>query len=1004
MKKKSNSKFQYIIAMIFTLLLIIAVVIFTLSAKNVFSAVDNNPENGTVFYGSIVFNELMLSNDGAFPDSKGEFYDYCELYNTTDYVVNLEGFEIYNEKTQLFWTFPSGISIEPNGYLILYFSGDNQGKNYVNMKLSKSGDQIFYLRNPEGNVIDRIHTFEVSQNSVIERRPDGVLCESSTISPGYANTSDGKALYLSSRTDMNYSIKISEIMAKNTVWIRDSYGDFSDYIEITNYGSETVNLENFTISNDPNNLYKWNFPSFDLKAGESIVVFASGKDKFREGEELHLSFNLDAEGENLYLCREGGILIDAVSYTGLESDSVYVRNPSTMTFSVSYYPSPCYANTDSGVESFLKSFYGKSSDLAINEVMTFNDVYIVQNQGQYYDWIELKNNSNSNIWLSDYYLATSVKNPQRQQLPAVTLAPGEVCVVFASGDEKYSTDKYFHCNFKLDSEEESLYLFKKDFSGAVEYIDGCVLRNIPYGYSFGRRSDGCFSYIETPTPYESNNDGFLKITETPQASISAGVYNNSAPFLVELQGEGEIYYTIDGSIPSKDSLKYTDPILVDKTVSIKTVAYKKNQVASEIKTYSYVLNEDHSVAVLCVTADPVLLWDEEVGMCSMGIPDENGVYPSDANIYQNIELAASAELFETDGSSFNINCGLKLFGQSNRTLEKKSFQLKFKQKYGEEALYYPLFEDRPQISRYDTVIIRSGSQDYRRAMIRDELCTSLAVGYMDMLVQAYKPCVLYVNGEYYGLFFLREKIDEDWFASLYNVDAESFSMIRGNGETILGDPNGYYTLLWCARNYDLSDQSKYNYMKTLMDMESFADFIIAQTFFGNRDSGNAKVYKSDLTDGKWRWILFDLDYGLADDVNYGLWFMIDPEGTGYMKKFNTDLINALLKNAEFYDMFLTRFAYHLNNTFEQERVVSEIESIKAVVEPEIMRNIDKWGYSYSSWDWQIRSMIEFVTDVDGKGTTRKEQLLEEIKTVFQLDEDTFNYYFSEDNMSEPEIS
>ena len=179
-----------------------------------------------------------------------------------------------------------------------------------------------------------------------------------------------------------------------------------------------------------------------------------------------------------------------------------------------------------------------------------------------------------------------------------------------------------------------------------------------------------------------------------------------------------------------------------------------------------------------------------------------------------------------------------------------------------------------------------------------------------------------------------------------------------------------------------------------MDVESFADFIIAQVFLGNRDSGNAKVYKSDLTDGKWRWILFDLDYGLADDVTYGLWFIINPEGTGYMKKINTDLINSLLKNPEFFDMFLTRFAYHLNNTFEQERVVSMIKDLQSVIEPEIRRNIDKWGYNYASWNWQIQSMIEFVTDVDGKGTTRKEQLLEEIKTVFNLSDETIEYYFS----------
>ncbi|MBQ2880971.1 MAG: lamin tail domain-containing protein, partial [Clostridia bacterium] len=455
MKKKFGLKIQYIIAMVLTLLFIIAVVLFAKNTNIDTPSDESSVLDGTLYYGGIVFNELMLSNDGAFADPKGEFYDYCELYNTTSFTVDLEGYEIYNEKNQLSWVFPAGVTIAPEDYLILFFSGDNKGKNYVNMKLSKSGDQIFYLRNSEGNVIDRVQTFEVSQNSVIERRPDGVLCESSTISPGYANTAEGKALYLSSRTDMSHTVKISEVMAKNTVWIKDSYGDFSDYIEITNYGNETVNLENFTISNDPNNMYKWNFPSYDLKAGESFIVFASGKDKFRAGEELHLSFNLDIEGENLYLCREGGILIDSVSYTGLDSDSVYVRDPSSMVFSVSNYPSPCYPNTDSGVESFLKSFYADSSELVINEVMTFNDSYVVQNQGQYYDWIELKNNSNSEILLSNYYLATSVKNPKRQQLPAVILSPGEIFVVFASGEEKYSTDKYFHSNFKLNSELES---------------------------------------------------------------------------------------------------------------------------------------------------------------------------------------------------------------------------------------------------------------------------------------------------------------------------------------------------------------------------------------------------------------------------------------------------------------------------------------------------------------------------------------------------------------------
>ncbi len=995
MKRKSVVKIQYAVAMVVSLVLILAVVLFA-QMTNINTPVEGGvSDDGTVLYGGIVFNELMLSNDGAYPDKNGQFYDYCELYNNTDIAIDLEGFEIYNEKSQLSWVFPSNTIIEPKSYLVLFFSGETRSGNYVNLKLSKEGDQIFYLRNSDGDVIDRVHTFRVSQNSVMERRGDGNFYESDSISPGYANNNDGKALYYKSRSEEDFPVKISEVMAKNTVWITDKDGDHSDYIEITNYGSSTIDLENFTISNDSNNLYKWKFPSIELKAGESIIVFASGKDKFRVGEELHLSFNLDSEGENLYLCRDGGILIDTVSYLGLESDQVLMREPETMLFVVSDYPSPDYSNNDDGIRKFFKEFSSGSKDLIINEVMTFNDSYMVQNQGQYYDWIELKNDSKDPILLGNYYLATSPKNPLRQQLPDVVLEPGEVYVVYASGENKYSTETYFHCNFKLDSEQESLYLYKFDSFGAPKFVDGCVLKDIPYGYSYGRGSEGWFVYISEPTPGDKNKDGYLRITQTPTPSVSSGVYNDSAPFFVEFQGEGEIYYSLDGSIPNQSSFKYESPILIDKTTALKVIAYKKNQVQSDIKTYSYIFNENHTVPVLSVTADPVLLWDEELGMCSMGQPDENGVYPSDANIYQNIELAASAELYEPDGSSFNINCGLKLFGQSNRTLEKKSFQLKFKQKYGEASLYYPLFESRPEISRYETMVIRSGSQDYRRAMMRDEVCTSLAEGYMNVLTQAYKPCVMYINGEYYGLFFIREKIDEDWFASLYNVDPESFSMIRGNGEAIIGDPNGYYSLLWCVRNYDLSDQSKYEYIKTLMDVESFADFIIAQAFYGNRDSGNAKVYKSDLTDGKWRWILFDLDYGLADDPNYSLWFMIDPEGTGYMKKFNTDLINSLLKNEEFKDMFLTRFAYHLNNTFDSVRIADKIDEIKSLIEPEMLRNIAKWGYSYNSWSWQIQSMVEFVTDVDGKGKTRKQQLLEEIQQIFMLDEESMSYYFAE---------
>lgn len=975
--------------------LIIAVVCFALVYQNnILMPVSAGTDSSQyVRYGIVVFNELMLSNGDIYPDKDGNFYDYCELHNTLSSAVDLSGFEIYDKKTQKSWKFPDGTVIDADGYIVLFFCGESKGGLYVDIKLSKSGGQTLYLRDADGTIIDMTNTFAISQNSVLERQDNGTWRETAEISPLFPNTDEGKSLYLSSREDMSYPVKISEIMAKNTIWITDSDWDFSDYIEITNYGSEAVDLESFTLTNDPENIYKWAFPSVKLNPGKSIVVFASGKDRVKENSEFHLSFKLDNEGESLYLYKSGGVLIDSVVYTGLEENCVYSRTAADGDFKQTRYPSPGYQNSDEGITEFLEKFAAEKAGIIINEVMVYNDSYVVQNGGEYYDWIELKNVSSKPIDLGGYYLAVSEKNPFKQQLPSKMLAPGETYVVFASGENKYTSDAYFHCNFKLDSDGETLYLFSRDYSGNAVFADGCLLYNIPYGYSYGRGLDGYFVYIDVPTPYEENGGGLLKITEIPEVSVPAGVYNNTRGLTVSLEGEGRIYYTTDGSIPDETSFLYSGPLSLASTTAVKVIAYCDGKVSSAVKSYSYIINENHSVAVLSVTVDPVQMFDEKTGICARGEPDENGVYPKDANVFQNTELAASAELFEPDGGSFCINCGIKLFGQSNRTLAKQSFQLKFKIKYGSDALYYPLFESRPEISRFDTVVLRSGSQDYRRAMMRDELCTSLAEGFMDLIAQAYKPCVLYINGEYWGLYYLREKIDEDWISSLYNVSSESVSIVRGNGEEVYGDPDDFYSLMWCVRNYELSDQSKYEYVKKLMDVESFADFVIAQAFFGNRDSGNIKIYKSTETDNKWRWVLFDLDYGLADDPTFGLFYVINPEGTGYMKKYNTDLINSLLKNAEFRDMFLTRFAYHLDNTFGEERVTAEIDALKAVIEPEMKRNISKWGYDMSSWKWQVSQMKGFVTEDNGTGKTRKEQLLEEIRTVLGLSEEEFEHYF-----------
>jgi len=132
---------------------------------------------------------------------------------------------------------------------------------------------------------------------------------------------------------------------------------------------------------------------------------------------------------------------------------------------------------------------------------------------------------------------------------------------------------------------------------------------------------------------------------------------------------------------------------------------------------------------------------------------------------------------------------------------------------------------------------------------------------------------------------------------------------------------------------------------------------------------------------------------MTEEYQYSLWFMIDPSGTGYAHRYSTALINGLLKNPEFFDMFVRRTAYHLDNTFSEETVLSRISDFRVLLDDEIQRNIDKWGKSYKSWTWQTTILKNFVTDRNDSGKTRKEQLVAEYKKLFSLTDTAIEYYF-----------
>ena len=289
-------------------------------------------------------------------------------------------------------------------------------------------------------------------------------------------------------------------------------GEFLTYIEIKNTGNETINLNSYFLSDDINEPFSWRLPDIDLKAGEVYLFYTYELD-----DEKNTDFTPNKKTGSIILAK-GNKIIEQVDYVNVTGGYAHIKVNGKFTEGTNI--SPGYDNHTAGVKEFIKEERKNPNDLIINEVMTSNNQYLAQNGGNYYDWVELYNNSDKTINLSDYSITTSVDNTSMYKLEDKELKPGEYYILMASGDINYSNSKYKHANFKI-SPTESLYLYKNG-----EIVDATFVSKLPVGYSYGRNKENGYYYYKTPTPGKANVSGIAEIAYAPTFSTAPGVYND----------------------------------------------------------------------------------------------------------------------------------------------------------------------------------------------------------------------------------------------------------------------------------------------------------------------------------------------------------------------------------------------------------------------------------------------------------------------------------------------
>ena len=963
-KKFKNNILFFVICIVLILLLVI---ISALTDGGV-TLDEEELVSGDVNIGKLVINEVMTGNNGAYADSEGKLYDYVELYNGNDKDINLKNYGLSDENESVKWVFPE-VTIKAKSYMIIFLSGTKHEGLYATFKLKSTGGEVMALFKPSGDVVDAVETIALDSNTSMARNIDGNWVVQSKPTPGFANTLEGHKEFIDSLvTTEKSTIVINEVLPDNDGNFKNSNGVYSGYIEIKNIGSEKVNLLNYGLSNNEDISFKWQFPDITLSSGEVVVVFTSGVSSL-EGM-LSTSFKLKNPDGSVILSNNKGKVIDKLNYTNVENGIAYIKQGDNFLKNNSI--SPGYNNTVDGIKEFQKKYLTLESDLIINEAMNSNSSYLAQNGGNYYDWIELYNNSSKTIKLSDYCITTSTNTMCMYELPDVELKKGEYYVIIASGNEDLSNKSYKHANFKI-SETEGIYLTKSN-----EIIDSLFVANVPLGYSIGKGSKYGVYYFSKPTPKAKNGSGTEAVSYQPFASVKAGVYNDVDNLTVELTGNGKIYYTTDGSQPTTSSKVYSSPLNIKKTTVLKIMTKETGKLKSATGIYSYIVNEKHTLPVMSLTIDP---------------SDLSALH---RNAWvEGYTRTSYAQFFELDGGGFEIPAGLKLFGGSTRGHAKKSYELKFKKSYGKGKLEYKVF-DNVDSAVFDSLVLRSGSQDEmgdasKKTLIRDIVGTSLVDEYTSVDVQAYRPIVMYLNGKYWGLYYIREKVDETFVGNHYNVKAtkENTDILRIDSQVKSGSATKYNKMINFISNNSLSNSKNYAKIKEQIDIENLCDFWIAETWTANNDIVNTRYFSHpDIDNGKWKFIFYDLDFAFYNvDRNY---YKFSTSTSGMTKSgYSTFLLRNLMKSSEFKTTYLERLSYNLKNTWNSDTVIKRIDDVVAEIgKDEIKRNLERWNMSYSKWE----DSVDFLKDYAKK---RNKYMVSQAKSFFGLSTKEANKYFGD---------
>jgi hypothetical protein len=626
-------------------------------------------------------------------------------------------------------------------------------------------------------------------------------------------------------------------------------------------------------------------------------------------------------------------------------------------------------------------------EIVINEYSASNR-QMTDQFGNYEDWVELYNPSGSFVNIAGYYLSDDPDDILKWQFPGGIIPPGGHLLVICSGRDAMAGETP-HTNFRLTQlKPESIILSDPD-GNILESYPLFVTQN---GHSFGRTTSGATTWgiFESPTPGSYNMGHKSGYTSLPEFSHSAGFYDGAFHLSLSTPDNNAVVrYTVDGSEPNSHSALYTGPISIDETTVVRARTFSNNPqiIPGFVETKTFFINESHTLPVFSFSGD-------ELFVLFGG---------------SQIETIGAFEYFDADGNFVDKSVGdFDKHGNDSWGYPQRGVDFISRDEYGYNRYLNHKFFPTSERKKFQRLMVKAAANDNYPfenggAHIRDSYIQSLSqLIDLDLDVRSSLNVILYVNGDYWGVYDLREKVDDKDYTDYYydqprkykgSTEYIQFLKTWGGTHPKYGEQQAvddWNHIRSFIGNNSMADPGAFAYVDSILNLQSLIDYFVFNSYVVSRDwlNYNTGWWRGLHPDGgarQWRYILWDMEAALGHFHNYtGI-----PDVTANALPCNVENINVgnghaqslkklITENEYVWRKYVTRYIDLLNTHLSCENAIHVLDSMVAVIQPEMPRQIARWGGDMFTWGNNVQNIRDFLNQ-------RCDALVQGLKACYNLE-------------------